>query len=419
MSEPVLHLQNAALMAVCMASTISCFYYDYMNSTETFNATQVAIALFSIADLYYNKSYELKIHHVFTLGIVGYNFYFGVDYADSGIIVASCFRTEMSTIFLILKDYLDKRGTAYLVNSLLFFALFLKFRIFDLYQNVICPGSALYLVSDKYTGSDEISHCIGRTVYYVSTYGLYSLNIYWFAILSKILYKTLFAMKSRLLESINSEKMCQWLCSYTLWFNVPICIWNYMDTVAAPSRPYLGGHLMASIILAVSSYKYHNYVYQQYHEEKITEYLYPDMPGLSHLLSDKLAIHLQSVATLVCINRLYNASPYMLAVSLIAHLTSINSAVNHMLDFLQDDKNPRMGFFEKTQLITIIPVGLDIGMIVLSANSQSAIPFMWASIWMAVIVHVQPFYKLNHFALHLAIIAQTYYACTIALRTGA
>jgi hypothetical protein len=185
MSDIILKYQNLSLLSISILSTFACIYYNTVNNQTTFKFLQFIICTYSIVDLYYSKSIEFKIHHILSLGLFYYNFVYNVQCSDNNIITYSFFKTEISSIFLVLKYYLDKKSAFYHINIGVFYLLFFKLRIYDIYYNVIKYDSQIYTIINKYTPDSYYE----SSILIVSCYGLYILNLYWFMILSKILYQ--------------------------------------------------------------------------------------------------------------------------------------------------------------------------------------------------------------------------------------
>ena len=59
----------------------------------------------------------------------------------------------------------------------------------------------------------------------------------------------------------------------------------------------------------------------------------------------------------------------------------------------------------------ILPLGVDILLIAANSPKEIAIPFVIVNMTMALLIVVEPFYKLTHFAFHVLLIAQNYYLC--------
>jgi len=98
-------------------------------------------------------------------------------------------KTEVSSIFLVLKYWLDRKTVIYKINLAAFYLSFLKMRVIDFY-NIVSPDSAIYMVDKKYSNNAYMSYMLLG-----SMYGFYALYIYWFIQINMVLYKTINAKK--------------------------------------------------------------------------------------------------------------------------------------------------------------------------------------------------------------------------------
>lgn len=182
----VLHIQNTGLLCVSMLSTISCvsFYYNKHLFFPS-NFISSIILGYSVLDLLNNKPTDLKIHHYSVIGIMFYKFYYRVSDSDIETFLCSFYKVEISSIFYVLKYYVNKKSYLYHINLLLFYLLFLKFRVCDFYYNIISYESSLYTIIYDYSSNNILLSGILLS----SCYTLYMLNLYWFFLMNKLLYK--------------------------------------------------------------------------------------------------------------------------------------------------------------------------------------------------------------------------------------
>lgn len=189
----VLHIQNTTLFIIANASFIACIYSYMTQKQYGFRCIEPTLILYSLVDLFVNKSIDIKIHHTFTLGIISYIYFFCVTDNDNNVFVYTLFSTEISSIFYVAKYYLPINSTIYYINNIIFFLLFFKLRIIDYSRNIIYWNSELYSILDKYSPDNKI----GSSILLTSCYGLYLLNIYWFILISTILFKILTNNKTK------------------------------------------------------------------------------------------------------------------------------------------------------------------------------------------------------------------------------
>ena len=193
----ILHIQNATLFAIANMALIASIYFYMTNSQFGFRCIDPLLISYSIIDLYINRSFEVKIHHIFTMCILFYKYYYSINDSDMDLITYTIMTTEVTSIFYISRFYLPKKSVLYFINNAFFYVLYLKLRMIDYFFNVIHWDSQLYLLFDKYTPNS-----IGESsIIVIGCYGLYGLNLYWFYSMNRILYDGIFP------SSIQNKKM--------------------------------------------------------------------------------------------------------------------------------------------------------------------------------------------------------------------
>ena len=409
-----LHLQNAALFTISIISLYSCLTYDYAEFGKL-NINNIILVVFSVVDSYYNKKIELKLHHCFTVCIISYNFIYNVDVNDSGMIIYYFTKTELSSIFMILKYYFDKKTQPllYYMNDFLFVATFLKFRVIDLWYGIIQSESPLYFVVNKYTPND----LFGSSLLLVGSYGLYILNLYWFTIILKILYKQ-FCFSNY----INDIKLSAFICRYTMFINLAILMYTY----SYYENEQTIFDWIGTAFLSINSYEYHTDNYKKLSNENIYVIIF-DYENLVYFFNDNISIQLR--AFLLLFTNYYN-SKYLypvIAVSLFIHCISIYKIICNMLwittigvvksttetdvSIIESNEKKCEDYFTMQKMITIASVTYDICFIFFISRAMYSIPFFIVTVLIGIAFIVKPFYKLNHVAFHLLLLIHTYYAC--------
>ena len=380
-------------------------YYNIKNSQLNkhlpFDILLPIVGIHATVDFFFTTKIDIKLHHLFVIGVIFYNYYNNVASDIRFIIVYPLIKTEISSIFLSLKEYLPKKSIWYNVNSVLFYISFLKLRIIDFYNEIIYNNLSFIEFIKNFSPNKPLQTIL--LVY--SCYGLYMLNIYWFLIINKILYKNI----SKLFVGINIDKICNYICSYVHILNIPLSVFVYSQN---KNEKYLFD-MIGVTALSVTSYLYHYDIYKRLSENKITEYVTPDKDNIAFFLQNCIFIHVRSFLTTV--TSYYNHPQILpiIFISSIIHLTSIYSVIlNIFVMFIYPYKEePKNGFLIIHNVITMLPIGLDILFIFANSGNETAIPFLSVNIAIALLFVVEPFYKLNHVAFHLILVAQNYYLC--------
>jgi len=413
----VLNVQNLTVFIISIYSVFLCVYYNFIDSQISFSYLQRIILLYSIIDLYY-CSIDVKIHHIFSIGYFYYNYAYLCDinaYTNQLKIqyfIYSVIKTEISTIFLILRYYLNKKGILYNINNIIFYVLFCKLRIIDYYNDVLKYDSLLYYFVNLHKNSYD------NIVIIISCNGLYILNLYWFLIMNKMLYKTIIKINKITTEfkeskevvnspkSYNTDEMCHYLCSYILFINTPISIYifsfnNYVKSIF---------NVISVSFLSLASYVYHNHIYEKLNTKQIETHDYPSQDDYLNLIIDNISIYSYSFLSLVAVYYNNHNFSKCIILSSILHASSL-CVIIHNIIRLPNIKYIKDNFFPILNVVLMIPSSIDIILVFLNLNLKNSIPFLFINILICLLLIVKPFYKLNHVGLHILLICQNYYLC--------
>uniref|UniRef100_A0A6C0HH89 TLC domain-containing protein n=1 Tax=viral metagenome TaxID=1070528 RepID=A0A6C0HH89_9ZZZZ len=188
-SKTLLNYQNRALFCISILSTITCIHYDYTKSPTMIIACLNIISVYCCIDIFLIKEISSKLHHLFGIFLVIYMYKTNVSPSDFPLIGYIFCKTEVSSIFLVLKYWLDRKTVIYKINLAAFYLSFLKMRVIDFYS-IVSPDSAIYIVDKKYSNNTYMSYMLIG-----SMYGFYALYIYWFIQINMVLYKTINAKR--------------------------------------------------------------------------------------------------------------------------------------------------------------------------------------------------------------------------------
>lgn len=195
--EIVFHGKN---ILCYMIAIYTCFtlYYDLNRKTLSY-----FLILHSIVDLPFSVK-DIVLHHLLVIcGVMVYAYY-DIDNMASTLVLDKIISTETSSIFLcngdtinyILEKAKDNRFGNYNsiikklmtilqpVNNLIFVFLFMKLRVYDFTMNIMLDKDTFAISHPSY-----IEYPITVNMRAINIWGLYGLNIYWFNIILKKLYK--------------------------------------------------------------------------------------------------------------------------------------------------------------------------------------------------------------------------------------
>jgi hypothetical protein len=333
------------------------------------------IGIYSFVDLFMTKSYESRIHHIFTLTLC--NHYYTISLDTKVAVVYPLLHTEISSIFYILKFWLQPDTNVYNINLLVFYLTFFKFRIFDFYNLI-------------YKNHSFISSYI-----LYSSIGLFAMNMYWFTIMNKMLYKLI----SKYIN-IDTDINCRYICSYIYFIN--IVVENLMYTINKKNIY----DILGISILAISSHLYNSDIYKNLITHKTDTF--PNKDNIILHVNDNLCIHLRYF--LGIITNYYNFEQKYIFLSGTIHFISFYANIINILYLLTNDTH-KGNYFKYYNISLLFPYMVDTYIFVLKNPIHINIPFLFINTLIILVWTIQPFYKLSHVAFHLCLIAQTYYIC--------
>jgi hypothetical protein len=337
------------------------------------------------------------------LALLSFNYNYDVSINDSAIPILSLYKTEISTIFYSLKVIMKNNAffKKYFsqINDVLFITTFVKFRIYDMYSNVLV-NPIFYSQMTKY--ADTI---FTQLFLYVPLYCFYGLNVYWFLIMCKIFAKPII----KNCKSYDLIKIREYLTQYTLSFNILAVGYIYSFS----KKQYYIIDIAGITILAMNSYIYHNKIYTYLCGKKEINYMDTDI--IEPLLNDNLSIHLTSLLyNLTCAFSYDNSDIFaVFYISLIIHA---NAIYHYILYIIKSKSNENKIIYENdssielismTNFCTVLPVAYDILFGLFTAtNINTKINISLASYVLFLILYINPFYELNHFTFHIGLIVQ-------------
>ena len=393
------NVQNVSLFTIAVSSFISYLTYKSSGNANGFNILFPIIGMHVFTDICFVKSIDVKLHHICVGCIFSYSNYYNVSIEERFAILYPLIKTEISSIFYILKFWIPPKSLAYNINAVLFYGTFLKFRIYDFYYEILYNNISFNALFQNYSPSNYLS----QSIFMLSCYGLYILNLYWFLIMNKIIYKSIAKM-----VNIDTDSLCHLFCSHIHWVNIPLSIYIYAFN---PSDKYIFD-VVGITALSVFSYIYHYDVYYRLNNNIISEYIIPTTCNIVYFLSDNGFIHLRSFLALVTNYYDNDLFAFVIIYSAIFHITTILHAIANILDISVNYKDvDPIKFLNQHEIATIVPLVFDGMCIFANSLTQTRIPFLLVNISIGLLLWINPFYKLSHVAFHLLIIAQNYYIC--------
>ena len=405
-------LQNLNALGFCLYISYLC-YFDKLENCD------ITLSAYLIFDLFFSSS-ESSLHHILTLSLTFYKSMYEISDKDSVTISRPFFKTEYSTIFLLIKYFYDEKAPEslkknrfskilYGINDLAFVTTFVKFRIFDLYTNAI-QNTEIHQIINNYLHKDSYISYIQLTQFYTGMCGLYLLNFYWFCLISKKLYKQ-FVIPA--FPQINTIKFAERLLPWTLFASMIPYIFNVTQ---------LKSNCMLDIagITAVSfaSYNYHKYKSVMFDSGKDVYIMDSHMvDGMSThddnismlFFMDQGSIHLKSVLTTMAMGSDAAFSSMILHFvfffGAFIYSSQQNQIVYHATGTNEEGKRHMANF----DLMLLIPSLYDYYNVIRIIDDRTVKSEIILSIVIMYLVNrMKPFYEINHVAIHLTAILQTW-----------
>ena len=414
--KEIVYYQNIANFVISIIVCINLYYYYYVDKTTVNYSIPIIFTHFCV-DFPFAKN-DIKIHHLFGIMITFFKYFYNVVPADDAFVIISLYKTEISTLFYVVKlwntdNYIQKTyklpKTLFVINDLLFFITFFKFRIFDYYINVI-SNSELYLSLNKYT-SDSIFKSI---FLYSGIHGYFYLNLYWFLIICKIMTKII----TKNMSKKTLEFVCHKIVSYTFYLNIFVAVYVYSYF---PNQSYMFD-VAGIIFLSIYSYKYHDKVVNFLSNNELLEYSSYDI--ILPFLQDKFAIHIRSICCVIT-SSFYNKEIFsLLLISSILHISSYTSLLMFFYDIKKNDNkifydNSKTTeyFLIITNTLSIIPIIFDSSIVAYNSYDLiKQIDVFFITILTGLILKMNPFYDLSHIFVHICLTFQTYFMCKCNIR---
>ena len=383
MNKTILDIQNVSALFIGIYSVyiyICCLYEEKSHAMNHIDIIISIIIKHAFFDLIVNKSYDIKLHHLFIFGSILYPMYHNVQQSDMYPLTSTYVNTEISTLFYVFKYWLPENSTLYNVNLIFFYLSFFKIRVYDFYS-IIQGNIELNKIFDKYE-RDSLSY-----VCLFSCHGLYILNLYWFCIMTKVMVKKL--LKPYFTNELNST-----LTTYLRLINPPMCAIVYS---IEPKIEYIFD-IMGTTALTITRISYH------------TSYDILKRENINILLKESLVLHLKSFINIL-INMRYKYKVNYILLSAWLHLYSlfVGNIISMLLFFDYNVKAPIPT--DSYNIVLYVPILFDNFLIFINSPNEIAIPLLLINVMDIIIRNVKPFYNLNESALQIILIFQTYYSC--------
>ena len=397
--------ENIASFFTASVSLGSLVAYKYFDNASLLQPTTYVIFSYCFVDLFFCKK-EMILHHLLSLSAISFTILYNMSIYDSSYIYLAMMSTELSSIFLIFNYWISDSNNTFMkivksINFILFTVVFTKLRVYDYYYFVTNPET--YTILSKYTGYDICASLHA----YSGIFGLFILNLYWFSLICKKIYKNVII---QYVPKLNTDYTAELFLQYTFLINMYAVITKY------GSNDIFVYDVFGIAFLTICSFIFHRTIANNYKDKTIINYTSKEI--IIPYIFDTLAIHIRSffvVLTNYMLDTPTNNN--ILIFTAVIHILAalwfliylINMLVNgkqYIYDSDAKDPNYYKTFF---YLLVMIPSGIDCLLIFYNTPSITAkMDLIIINCVVAIIVVVRPFYKLNHLLINMTIYMQTH-----------
>jgi hypothetical protein len=407
--EKIYKYERITSFSVALLASITLLIYNETKSAFLLELLGYSLFVYLFLDLFIAKG-DAIAHHIFCL-VGSYTCLKCIPLESQHLFFMPILSTEASTVFLILKLWMDEYSgkkniifkILYGINDVLFVSLFFKLRIYNFYFNLIHKPE-VYIVLNK-----NIINIIDFISGYVGVYGLFILNIYWFSIICKKLYKQIII---KMTPFLDSKRVAEAMLTVSFFINFYIAYVNYSVNIYTNSYYLLD--LFGIFVLSVASGNYHYSKYKYMKNNEVINVTTNEL--LEPFIYDKYAIQLRSFLALTTISLANGTSAKFIYLSGIYHIMSFLSFNMNMIKILfnnskiiYDESDISKMIIKKLVTITSIPCLLDTILIICYHTNNVCLKteLFFISIIIFTILSVKPFYNLNHVLLHVLFLYKT------------
>ena len=407
--EKIYEYEKITSFSVALLSSITLLIYNETKNMVLLELLGYSLFVYLFLDLFIAKG-DAITHHIFCL-IGSYTCLKCIPLESQHLFFMPILSTEASTVFLITKLWMDEYSgkkniifkILYGINDVLFVSLFFKLRVYNFYFNLIHKPEVYAAINSN------VINIIDLVSGYLGICGLFILNIYWFSIICKKLYKQIII---KMTPFLDNKRVAEAMLSVSFFINFYIAYINYSINIYTNSYYLLD--LFGIFVLSVSS---GNYNYSKYKYMKNNEVInITSNELLEPFIYDKYAIQVRSFLALTTISLANGTSNKFIYLSGIYHIMSFFGFNMNMIKMLfnnnkiiYDESDTSKMIIKKLDTFTSIPCLLDTILIICYHTNNVCLKseLFFISIIIGSILYVKPFYNLNHVLLHVLFLYQT------------
>lgn len=394
--------QNVMSFSVSLIAGVNLLLFHYYhNENVDYLPWFLGVAGFHcFTDLFLTTKPDIIFHHLCVLGMISYKYMYSVQNIYDAPILYLLYTTELTTIFWVMsmwmKTFSDLRG----IVNVLFVISYLKFRVIDYTALILNPIVYNNLVPYTSTSIWSYLHLYG------SLYGLYLLNLYWFSIIIKILYKSF----GHFFPRMDSDIVCRKVVSFAYISSLLYAIYTYAQYPSTQIQYFYD--VFGIMCLCIASYNYHNTVYEARILGDITEDQldYTDDTVMEPFLIDVAVIHIR--CALCALANFYSYEKEVI-VPMILFTVGHHTLSYYHLAYAVISAKIRGEPFDETEygkVAVFTYTSIFITTIMLAVHCDrylTTIELLIPLIATGMVTHIKPLYKNNHILTHFCLLFQT------------
>jgi hypothetical protein len=397
------NVQNINCLVVSTFTSIGAIYYFTTSSYLLIPYTFKLIFAHCTVDLFLTNKFDLVIHHIITITLGSFFFYKPLSTEDVHFECIILSLAELSSIFLVGRDFIQKNSPFYQVNNYMFILSFFYTRLYLL-------PKYLLLSPDIHTFFMKIMTYTDIIWYYGSLYSFMAINIYW----GTLMLKTICKQVRKRFPSQISYAANEFYLQYTYYTSFITALCVYGNNIE-----YQLLDISGILLLAYNSGEYHHILYKTLIENTNKDSEVVTINVLSpkirpYYIADILSIQTRSFLYIASrIFSLYDDGLLLLGVLLGFHSIAMYNFYEYLFCMIEN----KMGSYYASNDTLIdhairLPILLNIIFAFMYSNTLVNAHCNLLSFMLIVCcLFVRPGYELNHTCLHLCLLYQTYALC--------
>ena len=373
--------------------------------------TNIILCMYMLFDVLLIPSDKLDMiyHHiiVFCQTVISI---FTIDFQQGIGSINQLFLMETSNIFMVTTYFLKKYNCEkyiILISNSLFVITFIYYRVYNFYNNVILNENFVNCLVPM----NPTLEILVRYALRVQHYGLFYVNLYWFMIIVKILYKSLL----KHLTIKNAEQVLK----YSYFLCVASTIGTYTLYASEHQKEIYGTYYLYDVcangLLSMTSYQFHNFINNNLDRKNdlnkatvsFRNYLCQDIVILQGRALNHFYIHLN-------IHNLFNRFQYLFYFQCVfASILCISVHVIYSTLIYKKEYFSINRVNDQTKMLDMLLGSNAFFCIVYSVlgvwNSKTAVYILTNLYLLFLTTTTKPFYDMNHLMIHVGMIPMNHF----------